>query len=421
MKEKVSIKENSILPIIGAIIGALIGIIPIILIYMKIENINILSLVTIVPILEFYIYKLFNGKVNRKLSTKLLIITITTAVLGAFIIIPIQLILKAKLDINFNSIKSIYLNKNIYLRVIEDCIILLMFSLLGMYIINNIIKRKILLNVTDINLFSRDIKEKHEFKEKSINILKKYFEKNDAMQKENSVSKEVIIKDIKNIDKIESYWEYLKELKIINKNKKEYYYEEKNESNIKSFVGINKIIIAIILTIIVTIFMNLGFGSVINRKFNEVNTNILKFKINANWNLLKEDIEKNQWEYYKYTEVENISRENYHSPEIIKISYNRYEKQKLKSINELKETLEKYMKEFLNYNDYSINIFETSKKYEVLELIMKQEKNTEICYYVYKDGRMVYITAITENKDDEIINKLKHDAKEVVNSFEWKK
>ena len=76
--------------------------------------------------------------------------------------------------------------------------------------VSAIIKRKLLLNIFNINLFSSDNKERIDLKEKAIEVLKPKFEKYQAIQKQKTISKEEILADLKDTHSGE-YFEYLKQ------------------------------------------------------------------------------------------------------------------------------------------------------------------------------------------------------------------
>ena len=56
-----------------------------------------------------------------------------------------------------------------------------------------------------------------------------------------------------------------------------------------------------------------------------------------------------------------------------------------------------------------------------MELTTSYDTGVEFDYYIYKDGKIACITAISYTADDDVLDELEEDAKDVVDSFEWNK
>lgn len=420
MKNKTERKESYFLGSIGGIIGGILISIPLIFGYTYSESIFVLSTAMLIPFFEFYGYKWFKGKINNKFPTILLILTIISILVMIFIFIPVVLLIKSNLPISFGTIRNLYKNNNVLMNMLQDFLISLVFALLGVYIVGVIIKRKLLLEVSDINLFSSDNKEKKELKEKAIGTLKHIFEKYGATQKDRTITKQEVLIDLKE-NKFNDYFKYLKQLHIIKKYKGKYYYSVDDEKNIKIHYSASRLVVIMCIVFGFVAIILFSFGIIMNSKIRKVYNSDISFNIDKSWNILEDYKQNTSWIYYKYldTGLENSSEHSY--PARIAITYDKTSSDNYSSINDLKSILETYINNYLNYNGYDLELFTTSKGYDAIELIMNYETTMEFYYYIYKDGKIAYITAISYSDNEETLNKLGKYAREVVNSFEWNK
>lgn len=419
MEKKFEIKENYFLGIIGAILGGLIIAIPLAFAYIYSKWTILLAMAVLFPLFEFYGYKWFKGKINAKLPIILLIVTVVNVLIMTLLFIPIALLIKSKLPITPLSIKSIYVNTRTALTIVQDCLLSLVISMLGVYIVSEIIKRKLLLNISNINLFSSDVKESIDLKEKAIEVLKPIFEKNGAIQKQKTISKEEVLSDIKSNHSGE-YFAYLRQLNIIKRYKGKYYYSQDNEKNIKQHYQVEKLVGVIVLTAILVVIISFSFRAMINRNTKKIYNNDVSFSIDNSWNSLQDYTEETGWIYYK--KMDEDSKQGSSSslyPETIGVIYDNSESTLYKSINDLKSMLELYLNNSSDYDEYDMNIFTTSKGYEAIELALKYGNITEIDYYIYNEGKIAYVTAISYTSDEEVLEELEEYSKDVANSFEW--
>ena len=416
MENKIERKENYFLGIIGAILGGLVVAIPLAFAYIYSKWSLLLTITVIFPIFEFYGYKWFKGKINSKLPIILLIVTVINILIMMLLVIPIALSIKANLPITILAIKSVYSNTKTALAIVQDCLTSLVISMLGVYMVSAIIKRKLLLNIFNINLFSSDNKERIDLKEKAIEVLKPKFEKYEAIQKQKTISKEEILADLKDTHSGE-YFEYLKQLNIIIKHKGKYYYSQDDEKNIKQHYQTEKLLGVIGLTVILLVIIYFSFTLMINKNTNKVYNNDVNFNIDTSWNSLGDNSGETGWIYYK--KMDENSNSLY--PETIEITYDKSASTQYTSISDLKSILELYINNSSNYDKYSMNIFTTSKGYDSIELAVKYENITEIDYYIYNEGKIAYVTAISYTSDEDVLEELEEYSKDVVNSFEWNK
>ena len=139
----------------------------------------------------------------------------------------------------------------------------------------------------------------------------------------------------------------------------------------------------------------------------------------------------NGWTYYKYISNTNALYENVQSedgtvdytkyPARIGIAYDaETSEESYSSIEDLKDILESYIKEELRPEEYNMEITTTQKGYDALKAKVKytsDPQEVDYLYYIYKDGKLAYITASTFNMDDE--EQLEKDSEMILNSFVW--
>ena len=122
--------NNMLLGIIGAILGALVGSIPWIISYVYLEYIfSVLSLV--IGFGSYYGYKLFKGKMTKKVPLIISIISVLTIVVVTLVIIPLLLLIKEDLPANFTFLKLLYMSEDFKSAIIGDLIISLLFTIAG--------------------------------------------------------------------------------------------------------------------------------------------------------------------------------------------------------------------------------------------------------------------------------------------------
>ena len=390
MENRIERKKSYFLGIIGGIIGGIIAAIPLAFCYVYSEWLFLLALTILIPVFEFYGYKWLKGKVNSKLPIILLILTFITVSIMVLLLVPLGLLIKSNLPISVATIKNLYANRSILLNILQDY------------------------------LFSSDNKEKQEFKEKSIDELKPVFEKYGAIQKEKTITKEEILADFKE-NKYNDYFEYLKQLDIIRKYKGKYYYSSDDEKNIKIHYSVSKIVVTICTAIILIVAIMLSFGGIMNKEVKKVYNDDVSFNIDTSWNLFEDYTEDAGWIYYKYLDTDGEENSEHSYPATIGIVYDKSASGNYNSINDLRSILEIYINEYLDYDGYNINVFTTSNGYDAIELMMKYETTMEFDYYIYQDGKIAYITAISYTNSEDILDELEEYTKDVVNSFEWNK
>ena len=129
MKEK----NNNLLGILGAVLGAFIGAIPWILVYVY-GNLMFSFLAFVIALTAFKGYTLLKGKVTKKTPAIIGVISVLTVIISTLIIIPCLLLAKKGFTVNIKSLISLYNSSTLVIAII--------FTILGISGVINQIKAK---------------------------------------------------------------------------------------------------------------------------------------------------------------------------------------------------------------------------------------------------------------------------------------
>ena len=289
-------KEGSYLTgIIGAIIGGAIATIPWVLAYVY-GNVMLSLLAVLIGAGEFYGYKIFRGKIDKKLPIIIMVLAIIIVTIVTLLVIPALLLQKENMTVSFNSIRNLYTYNNFSSGIIRDYIISVLFTVLGAGVIAANIKKQLVNveNPKDLKLDLSNTEEQKQVKEESIKIIKPIFEKYDATNNNNTLMKEEVFAEIENPGKKVAF-NYLKSLGIIKKYKGKYYYSEEDEANTKvkqSNGKVTAIIIAIIVVILIAI-------TVYNNLYTSQNLTVwnddVSFTLETGWTELESSENQSEW------------------------------------------------------------------------------------------------------------------------------
>ena len=424
-------KEGSYLTgIIGAIIGGAIATIPWVLAYVY-GNVMLSLLAVLIGAGEFYGYKIFRGKIDKKLPIIIMVLAIIIVTIVTLLVIPALLLQKENMTVSFNSIRNLYTYNNFSSGIIRDYIISVLFTVLGAGVIAANIKKQLVNveNPKDLKLDLSNTEEQKQVKEESIKIIKPIFEKYDATNNNNTLMKEEVFAEIENPGKKVAF-NYLKSLGIIKKYKGKYYYSEEDEANTKvkqSNGKVTAIIIAIIVVILIAI-------TVYNNLYTSQNLTVwnddVSFTLETGWTELESSENQSEWTYYKYiseipvatTNTEGQNQIDYTQyPATMVFSYEQESSGTYSSIQEIHMSLETYIKEQVLPAEYSIEEFTTANGYETLKIYLKYTDYPEEIDYIYyirnQDGRLAYFTATTFNMEDQ--GQLEEESTNMVNTFKW--
>lgn len=420
------VKRRYLTGIIGAIIIGAVAAIP--LIYMYIYKTTFLSLLTIlVPIGAMYGYSLFRGKINKKAGLINLLVTILIISIAVLIVIPMLTLKEAEYPITFNTIKQLYTYNEFKLVLFRNYMLSEVFAILGSILISIKLQYQFIdfRNRKDYKISLLEEKPLSELKQESIRILKPIFEKYNAMDKENSILKDEVLAEAKD-KKSSQYFSYLKDLKIIRKNKSKYYYNIENEKNEKT----NKRSISAVLVTVVTIIIAaiiISFTQIVVGDTVIAWDENIRFDVPTDWYVLDSYNRETGWSYYKFISNEESaeksepeSKTDY--PAVIQIYYDT-DIEKVNSVDEVKERMDTYFKNQLSPDIYYIEDSTTANGYMLvkarIQFLTTEYVETEFVYYIVKDSKIAYITAITYNQDD--VDSLEEYINTLADSIHWEK
>lgn len=122
--------KNYVLGVIGSIIGALIATLPWILMYIYGEMM-ISLLAILIAFGAFYGYKLFKGKIDKKLPIIISVVSIIAISIATLIIIPGALLIEAGVDANIENFKILYEDSEFFSAIMKDYVISIIFTIIG--------------------------------------------------------------------------------------------------------------------------------------------------------------------------------------------------------------------------------------------------------------------------------------------------
>lgn len=432
MEEEVKKQGNYLTGIIGAILGGIIATIPWILMYVY-GNMMLSLLAVIIAAGEFLGYKLFKGKIDNKLPVILMVLAVVIVTIATLLVIPCMLIAKENVTVSFETIQELYSYSEFSSAMIRDYVISVVFTILGASVVTGSIKRQLLNNKNpdEIKLDLSNKEAQNKLKQEAINALKPIFEKYNAINKDNTMLKEEVLAEIENPNE-KMYFNYLKNLKIIKKEKGRYYYnaENENESKVKSNIAKTvAITLIIIFAVVGMLAVILGNDSNIAAKTETIYNDDVSFEISNDWNVLEEYDEEYGWSYFNYISglpsadnAELANEIDYSTfPATLSVAYDKEATGLYNSIDELKSSLEYYIQEQMQSEEYYIESLTTEKGYDTLKVKIKYlsyPEGIDYYYYIYKDGKIAYISTVTYNINDE--KELEKIVTDIANSFEWK-
>lgn len=255
MEEEV--KNNYVLGALGALVGAFIGAIPWILMYVF-GNMMYSLLAILIVLCSFYGYKLTKAKIDKKVPVILSIASFISITVTMFVIIPMCLMAKEGMPISMEDFVTLYQYDEFTSAMIQDYIVALLFCLVVIggivYNLNKQIKEG--KESKDIKLLSNDVSNEV-FSNEDIEKVKAVFEKSDAMTKNHTISKELVMEELyKEFDeqKANGIFNYLKAQRIIKKKSRQYYFSEKAQNSAWHRYGITSLktfVIVMVLAIII--------------------------------------------------------------------------------------------------------------------------------------------------------------------------
>lgn len=423
MEEK-NKKTSYITGTLGAILGGAIASIPWVLMYVY-GNMILSLLAVIIGAGAFYGYKLCKGKMDTKLPMIIMIISILVVTIITFAVIPVLLLKHNGYYVSMENLKTLYQNSEWISAIIRDYIISVIFTILGASVVTSSIKKQLLADSENITLDFSNKEEQQKLKNDAIEVIKPIFEKYNATNKENTMTKEEVLAETEG-QSGRIYFSFLKNSGIVKKVKGKYYYSvEDQDKKQKHKVNVWFIIATIILVVLT---FALTFQNSSTEDSSLIGNTDLSFQTPQGWIAYQEYSEETGWVFYKSISAPTVKENNEEAtntidysqyPAMLNLTYSKNGNET--SIDELKTELETYIKEKLQPEEYSVEKVQTSNGYDAVKVKLKYNQYPEeICcyYYIYSDGKLAIITGDSFNLNDEQI--LEKDVISTANSFKWK-
>lgn len=145
IKEPKAKKGSYITGTIGAILGGLVGAIPWILTY-SFANMIVAALAVFIVGGAYLGYKIFKGRIGKGFPAILTVVSLLVVTIVTTVICPMILIAKSGYNVTFYNLESLYtseVRENIRTAIIQDLIISLLFTIIGIAAIVRSIKVQI--------------------------------------------------------------------------------------------------------------------------------------------------------------------------------------------------------------------------------------------------------------------------------------
>ena len=270
-----NIKNNYLLGIVGALVGAMIGAIPWILMYVF-ANMMYAILAILIVICSFYGYKITKAKIDKKLPVILSIASFISITVTMFVIIPICMMVQNNVEVSLETFQFLYSYNDFLTAMIGDYVVSLIFGIVvisGIIInLNKQIKNGV--ESKDIKIIAQDAAN-NTFSNEDIEIVKNAFEKNEALDKKHTITKELIIEELERTfegEKARRIFDYLKVQQIIKKKSGKYYFSEKAQKNTFYRYGLTSLKTFVIVIILATVIAGIIIFTEDNSNLNNTNS-----------------------------------------------------------------------------------------------------------------------------------------------------
>lgn len=426
--KKVETSGNYFTGIIGAIIGGAIGAVPWIIAYIY-GNMMIALLAILIAGGAYYGYKLFKGKITKKVTIIITIISIIIVALVTLLIIPAILIHTEGMNTNMATIQYLYQDEEFKAGIIKDTLIAIVFTIVGAAVVNASIKKDIEEGTTKKEQTPEEFaKEKQE----AISKIKPIFEKYNAVSKEHTIDKIELEAELE-LNKIDkNLLTTLKSVEIVKKEKGKFYYDTENEN--KEITPKKQMAKSNIVAIVIAVIAIIAVVAIAIYGYNKKNATIVyndgtvSFEMNATW-IEYSNYYAGGWNYYKYIsnmplsntneiEANEIDYSTY--PAMLNVNYYEVDTSEYSSIQEVADYMTEYINSAEDKPEYEQEISKTEKGYDVLKI--KATYNTdpaqvEYMYYILNGNVMATVDGYSFSLSDE--KELAKVANDVANSFDW--
>lgn len=287
-------KNNKfLLGIIGATIGAFIGTIPWILMYVY-GSMIVAILSVLIAIGSYQGYKLTKATIDKKLPVIVAVTSVVAVTVATFVIIPLALLAKEDLGATFENLEIIYNESEFTSAIIGDYVISLIFTALGISgIVSNLykqIKEGVAREELKINVSNTQQLVQPE----ELQVAKDVFVKYDALSKNNAVTKEEVIQDLSTQipeSRANEVFNLLKTQRIIRKSGGRYYFSEKAQNSNLAGNGKSIVIAVVIILVVVVLMVVLAVANSNSSSSSKKNTS--KYNVNNSIDIDMDEINQN--------------------------------------------------------------------------------------------------------------------------------
>lgn len=177
-------KKNSILSYVGGFVGALIGTIPWVLMYVY-GNYIVSLLAFVIAFCSFKGYTLLGGEKQKNTWLVISAFSIIAVTISTFITIPILLNFDNGLGLSFTAFLNLYETEEFVKALLSDYVVSLIFAILGISIIIPKIKNEV-----------EQETESKKYSEEDIKKVMDIFKSHQALNKQSAISKSELAKEI---------------------------------------------------------------------------------------------------------------------------------------------------------------------------------------------------------------------------------
>lgn len=437
MEEKEVINQNEtkakgsyLAGIAGAIIGGIIGAIPWILVYIY-GNMILSLLAILIAAGEFYGYKLLKGKMTKLTPAIIMIIAIIIVSAATLLVIPAISLGNEGINVNVNTIKSLYQDSVFTAGITHDFAISVVFTILGASVITASVKKEIQNSANgEVDLNNED--EIAKVKKDSIEKIKPIFEKFNSLDKEHGITKDELFAEFDNKDELKIAFNYLKSFGIVKASKGKLYYSVENEekqSKPKDNKASKRVAIVVVVIAIIAVAVMLSTKMMNGNKTTQVTDGTISFEVSDTWTTYTNSYVEG-WNYYRYINTvppltsnqikpSTTSYDKY--PAYLNVSHYSVDTSKLSKIEDVQSSMKEYIDELDTKPDtHEESISKTKNGYDMLTMKMyfkEDPEQIEYLYYILNGESMVCVDTYSFNMDDE--KEIKNNAEKIINSLKW--
>lgn len=248
--------KNFALGALGALIGAFVASIPWILMYVY-GNMILSALAIIVAIGALKGYQILKGPIDKKLPVVISITSLLAVVVATLFIIPMLLLIQEGYPATIDNLKVLYAYDEFLAGIMQDLIVSVVFTVLGISGVVANVNRKIKESKTPLDKISisDSLASAPVNNDQVVNNVKDVFVKYNAMSKQDAISKETILQELQEVENGKKSFNTLKTQQIIRRYRGNYYFSEKAEKNFGYRFGLVFIKVLLIMVIFVAILI----------------------------------------------------------------------------------------------------------------------------------------------------------------------